>query len=96
MSKPLCPHCHQPMPAQFRWGIYLTPMQTIVLDTIRDNPGISTESLVVKCGVKLTVLRVCIFDINSKLEETGVRISGQQRGKRGQYSIMRRWVKGAA
>jgi hypothetical protein len=81
------------MPAQIRWGIYLTPSQIIVLDTIRDNPNIAAESLVAKCGGNLNTLRQHIHDINIKLEETGVRLSGNVRGKRGHYNIVRRNVR---
>jgi hypothetical protein len=83
------------MPSAYRWGIYLTPTQTVILDTIRDNPGITTENLLLKCGVSRNVLRVCIHNVNDKLEETSVRI-GQQRGDRGRYRIMRRSVRGVA
>ena len=93
MSRPLCPHCHQPMPAQFRWGVYLTPTQMIVLDAVRDNPGIPAERLVAKCCGSLNTLRQHIHDINIKLEETSVRISGNEAGKRGCYNIVRRPVR---
>ena len=96
MSRPLCPHCHQPMPAQFRWGIYLTPTQMVVFDEIKDNPNISAERLVAKCGGNLNTLRQHIHDINIKLEETSVRISGNVAGKRGRYNIVRRNVQGVA
>jgi hypothetical protein len=95
MSRPLCPHCHQPLPSAHRWGIYLTPMQTVVLDTIRDNPGITTETLLLKCSIGRSVLRVCVHNVNTKLEETGVRI-GQAKGDRGHYRIMRRSIRGVA
>jgi hypothetical protein len=89
----MCPHCHQPLPSAHRWGVYLTPTQTITLDAIRDNPGISAESLVAKCGGNLNTLRQHVHDINIKLEETGVRISGNVAGKRGCYNIVRRHVR---
>ena len=92
MTRTHCPCCHQPLPPQSREGVHMSPMQARIFDAVRDNPGIAVEWLVQKCGITINTVRQHVHQVNLRLEETDIQISGDEPGERGFYRIVRRRI----
>ena len=87
----MCPRCKQPLPSQERGGVYLPSMKARIFVAIRDNPGITTERLLLRCfegNANRNTLSAHIWQINLLLSSTNLRVSGKEIGRCGHYHII--------
>jgi hypothetical protein len=87
MSKSnLCPRCSQPLPPQWRGGVYLPPKKAAIFDAIARRPGISIASIITTCfdgDASAATVKQHVHQINCLLAGSDIRISGTTPAGRG-------------
>jgi hypothetical protein len=79
-EKTMCRACGQPLPPQSREGIWLPAMKAQIFDFIDKHPGIALDGIAYHFGIKSNTVRQHVYQINSMLAATSIRICGKQRG----------------
>lgn len=82
-EKYLCKTCGQPLPPKQREGVWLSAKKAQIFDFIDKHPGITAEGILAQCftnGTKVNLVRQHVYQINSLLAGTSIRISGRERG----------------
>jgi hypothetical protein len=96
-EKTLCRSCGQPLPPKQREGVWLPAKKAEIFDFIDRYPGITADGIIAQCfpgGAKTGLVVTHIYQINSMLAGTKVRIDGRDRawdgeGVRSCYKIVR-------
>jgi hypothetical protein len=87
-----CRTCGQLLPPRRREGVWLPALKADIFDIIDRHAGITGAGIAFHCfedETRIQLVRVHVAQINDLLAATEVRISGNQRGSRGEYRVLR-------
>jgi hypothetical protein len=87
-----CRVCGQPLPPRQREGVWLPALKADIFDVVDRHGGITAEGIAFHCfgdEARIPLVRVHISQINELLAATSTRISGNIRGCRGEYRVIR-------
>ena len=82
------------MPPQSREGVWLPPLKAKIFDFVDRHPGITAAGISAQCGISVNCVRQHVYQINSLLAGTRVKISGtnlawDRDGVKGCYRVAR-------
>ena len=93
-GKIMCRTCGQPLPPVSREGVWLPAMKAQIFDFINKHPTVTADGIACHFSIKINSVRQHIYQINSLLAATNIRICGNWKYReggyhRGEYRIIR-------